>query len=81
MGTLLTGILVVENATSVDGLPSSLQLDGLMWLGEKRILNGMFRYFNKNNYSFEGGAPFFAWIYVSSFSFLLFSFTDNLCRC
>ena len=60
----LSGVIILENATSVDGFPNTFNFDGQMWLGDGRVLTGSFRHYNASNHSFPDVGQFFAWIYV-----------------
>ena len=64
MSATLSGIIVLENASTVDGLPSTIQFQGQMWLGEGRVLIGKYRYYNTYNLSFDDVGQYFAWIHV-----------------
>ena len=64
MSATLSGLIVLENARPVDGLPLSVVFDGQMWLGPGRVLTGIFRHYNSSNDSFPDVGYFFAWIHV-----------------
>ena len=65
MSATLSGLVALENATSVEDSPSTLSFDGQIWLGLGRILTGVFRYYNASNLSFPDVGQYFAWIHVS----------------
>jgi hypothetical protein len=64
MSATLSGLIVLENARPVDGLPLSVTFDGQMWLGPGRILTGEFRYYNSSNDTFPDIGQYFTWIHV-----------------
>ena len=88
MSATLSGLIVLENARPVsDKLPLSVMLDGQMWLGPKRILTGIFRYYNSSKYPFPEVGNYFAWIHVRIMNFkyissqCFFFFAYNLADC
>jgi hypothetical protein len=64
MSATLSGIIVLENATAVEGLPSTVSFYGQVWLRPGRILTGLFRHYNANNLSFPDVGHFFTWVHV-----------------
>jgi hypothetical protein len=73
MSATLSGIIIVENPKLVDDSPSSLTLDGQMWLGPGHVLTGVFNYYNSSNLSFVDFTHYLSWIHVRTFPLPLFS--------
>jgi hypothetical protein len=67
MSATLSGLIILENARPVDGSPSSVTVDGQMWLAPGRSLMGEFRYYNSTNESFSDVGQYFAWIHVRKY--------------
>jgi hypothetical protein len=70
----ISGIIVLENASPVDGLPSTVCFDGQIWLGASHILTGSFRYYNATNNTFPNIGHYFAWMHVHLLMSLLIFF-------
>ena len=73
MSATLSGLVVLENARQLDGLPLSVLFDGQMWLGPGHVLTGIFRYFNSSKDSFPEIGHYFAWIHVCEVKFRVYS--------
>jgi hypothetical protein len=76
MSATISGIIVLESASPLDGLPLTVCFDGQMWLGAGHILTGSFRYYNAGNDTFPDIGQYFAWIHVRSLSLLIFFITS-----
>ena len=68
MSVTISGLIALENGTTLEDSPSILSFDGQMWLGPENILTGNFRYYNSSNLTFPDIGQYFAWIHVSFFS-------------
>jgi hypothetical protein len=77
MSATISGIIVLENASPVNGLPLTVCFDGQIWLGAGHILTGSFHYYNATNDTFPDIGHYFAWIHVC----LLMSLLIFLCHC
>jgi len=64
MSATLSGLIALENPTSLDDSPSTLSFDGQMWLSATHILTGVFQYYNVSNLSFPNVGQYFAWIHI-----------------
>jgi hypothetical protein len=76
MSATVSGLIVLENPRPVDGLPSSVEFDGQMWLSPQCILTGIFRYYNSSRDTFPEIGHYFSWIHVCSNLHIFFIFTD-----
>lgn len=65
MAAILSGLIVLENAATLEGFPSTVLLDGQMWLGPHLYLKGHFRYYNASRLTFGDVDRYFASISVS----------------
>ena len=65
MSATLSGLIALENGTTLEDSPSTLSFDGQMWLRPENILTGSFRYYNSSNLTFPDVGQYFAWIHVS----------------
>lgn len=82
MSATIIGMVVLENARSLDGSPSTVIFDGKMWLGAGHVLRGGFRYDNNSNEVLPDIGHYIAYIHVrtTSFPFPLFFFLHRTGR-
>ncbi|KAF8487728.1 hypothetical protein F5888DRAFT_1810483 [Russula emetica] len=66
MSATLSGVVVLENVGTVEGLPSTICFNGQMWLAPEQTLTGVFRYYNTYNATFPEIGTYFAWIHVAN---------------
>ena len=64
MAVVINGPIVLENPTTLDGYPSTVLVDGQMWLGSHLYLKGSFRYYNSSRTTFSDIGHYFACIIV-----------------
>ena len=71
MAAILNGPIVLENPTTLEGYPSTVLVDGQMWLGSHLYLKGSFRYYNASRTTFSDIGRYFACIIVCDLFCLL----------
>jgi hypothetical protein len=66
MSATLSGPIALLSPHPIEGLSSSLEFDGQMWLGPGSTLTGVFRYYNSSNDIFGPVEQYIGWIHVSN---------------